>query len=504
MMEATEEEAPWSYSDAELDAWEAELCGEGGLSYATQASSSSAKNVKKRLNMEIMPGLSSHLARNDAERAERSSAYDARGEKGREERATTEQVLDPRTRLVLFKLLSNDVFESIDGCLSTGKEANVYFARRGASLEDDPSQRGKHLAVKVFKTSILVFRDRSAYIDGEHRFRRGYSRGKNPRKMVKLWAEKELRNYRRLAAGGVPAPTARFVKGNVLVTDFLGSPDGWPAPRLKDVALTTEQRQEAYWQTCRAMRAMFARCRLVHADLSEFNLLWHDDHVVVIDVSQSVEHDHPRALDFLRNDCKNVHDFFTAVDPMPTSDLFDFVTSLDEPFATDDDLDAALSRRLHSRRHRTGLEQDPDEAVFMGTFLPRSLHELGASGITCEKEQTELSSGRREAAYERAVAGLLGQQQQQESRPEDDPHEEEDDDDDDDDGGSADQDASEDEAPTMDEGATGRLPNDPETRAIAKQRKRAATKVAKEARAEKRKTKLKKHLKKKAVSRSKA
>ena len=53
------------------------------------------------------------------------------------------------------------------------------------------------------------------------------------------------------------------------------------------------------------LRAIFQRCRLVHADFSEFNLLWHRGAVYVIDVSQSVEHDHPNALVFLRKDCEN-------------------------------------------------------------------------------------------------------------------------------------------------------------------------------------------------------
>ncbi len=61
------------------------------------------------------------------------------------------QALDPRTRLVLFKLLNRKVFTAIDGCISTGKEANVYHA----SAPD-----GSSLAIKIYKTSILVFKDR--------------------------------------------------------------------------------------------------------------------------------------------------------------------------------------------------------------------------------------------------------------------------------------------------------------------------------------------------------
>lgn len=52
-------------------------------------------------------------------------------------------------------------------------------------------------------------------------------------------------------------------------------------------------------------------CKLVHADLSEYNLLYMNGEVWVIDVSQSIEHDHPMALDFLRRDCTNINDYFS-------------------------------------------------------------------------------------------------------------------------------------------------------------------------------------------------
>jgi RIO kinase 1 len=97
------------------------------------------------------------------------------------------QALDPRTRMVLFKMLNRGVFQEINGCISTGKEANVYYAT---------TAKGDALAVKVYKTSILVFKDRERYVQGDFRFRHGYSKH-NPRKMVKTWAEKEMRNLSR-------------------------------------------------------------------------------------------------------------------------------------------------------------------------------------------------------------------------------------------------------------------------------------------------------------------
>ncbi|EEF51789.1 serine/threonine-protein kinase rio1, putative [Ricinus communis] len=65
------------------------------------------------------------------------------------DRATVEQAIDPRTRMVLFKMLNRCVFHDINGCISTGKEANVYHATKSDSQE---------LAIKVYKTSILVFK----------------------------------------------------------------------------------------------------------------------------------------------------------------------------------------------------------------------------------------------------------------------------------------------------------------------------------------------------------
>ena len=36
--------------------------------------------------------------------------------------------MDPRTRMILFKLLNRQIISEINGCISTGKEANVYHA----------------------------------------------------------------------------------------------------------------------------------------------------------------------------------------------------------------------------------------------------------------------------------------------------------------------------------------------------------------------------------------
>lgn len=136
--------------------------------------------------------------------------------KDKSDRATSEQVLDPRTRLIVFKMIGRGLLQRIDGCVSTGKEANVYHA---------VSPEGRHLALKIYKTSILIFKDRDRYVSGEFRFKSGYARS-NPRKMVRLWAEKEMRNLRRMRSAGMRVPEALEVRENVLVMEFMGE-DEW-------------------------------------------------------------------------------------------------------------------------------------------------------------------------------------------------------------------------------------------------------------------------------------
>jgi len=134
------------------------------------------------------------------------------------------------------------------------------------------------------------------------------------------------RNYRRIHSANIKTPQPILLKGHVLIMEFLGT-NGWPSPRIRDASLSEKKLREAYVQTILIMRHMYQRCNLVHGDLSEYNLLWHNNEVYVIDVSQSVETDHPSALDFLRKDASNVNDFYKKVgglSVMTTRQLFEF------------------------------------------------------------------------------------------------------------------------------------------------------------------------------------
>lgn len=127
---------------------------------------------------------------------------------------------------------------------------------------------------------------------------------------------------------------------------------GWPAPKLKDVEISDSKAREIYRDIVIMMWKLYNKCKLVHADLSEFNLLYLNSQVYVIDVSQSVEHDHPHALEFLRKDCTNINDYFRkkGVATMSIKQLFDFIT---DPTINEDNMDECLEKLSEQAAERT-------------------------------------------------------------------------------------------------------------------------------------------------------
>ena len=54
------------------------------------------------------------------------------------------------------------------------------------------------------------------------------------------------------------------------------------------------------------VQTLVNECRLVHADLSEYNLVYHEGEVHVLDFAQAVDLSHSSALSYLYRDLCNV------------------------------------------------------------------------------------------------------------------------------------------------------------------------------------------------------
>ena len=93
--------------------------------------------------------------------------------------------------------------------------------------------------------------------------------------------------------------------------EFIGK-DGVPMPQLKDVRLTTEEASHIFNLLVDYMNRLYSRAKLVHADLSEYNILVDMNKMepVIIDMGQSVLTSHFNAETYLRRDVANIARFF--------------------------------------------------------------------------------------------------------------------------------------------------------------------------------------------------
>ena len=113
---------------------------------------------------------------------------------------------------------------------------------------------------------------------------------------------------------------------NILIMSFLGEGE-CPFPQLRSVEL--EDPGAIYASVIGMIDILYKKAELVHGDLSEFNILYHD-HPYLIDMGQSVTRDHPRALQFLMRDIRNMNRFFKkkGCEVKTEYEIFNAVTGL--------------------------------------------------------------------------------------------------------------------------------------------------------------------------------
>src|SRR5947207_939509 len=146
------------------------------------------------------------------------------------------------------------------------------------------------------------------------------------------------------------------------------------------------------------MRMMYQTCRLVHADLREYNLLYHDHKLYIIYVSQSVEHDHPRRFEFLRMDIKNVSDFFArkGVDTLLERAVFEFVTAREgavDATGMKNELEKLCKTTQEMEQDgKMGAEKEVDNEVFRQQYIPQSLEQV----YDIERDAAKIEKGEAE------------------------------------------------------------------------------------------------------------
>jgi len=212
------------------------------------------------------------------------------------------------------------IVDQLTGVIKTGKEANVYHAMGPTDMPTNMEKNGsngsfgQNIAVKIFKTTLSGFKNRVEYVEGDPRYAKFDVSKLGDRKLIKLWAEKEWRNLQRIHQAGILCPKPLMLQDHVLAMAFIGDENGRPSPQLAQFASRMSGRalRACYLDVIIAIRQLYQKCSLVHADLSECNLLYQQEKnkTYVIDVGQAVEKSHPKADIYLARDARQVTKFF--------------------------------------------------------------------------------------------------------------------------------------------------------------------------------------------------
>ena len=202
-------------------------------------------------------------------------------------------VFDKETLETITELARKKYFDEVEFVISTGKEGNVFRCK----------SKDNYYALKIYKIETSDFKHMADYITGDERFK---DVRKDKFEIVKAWTKKEFRNLEELSRARVRVPLPIAFKRNCLVMEFIGE-DGEAAPRAKDKVFA--DMEEKYELVCKYMAKMVKK-KLVHADLSEYNILNNNEELVIIDVGQSVTTLHPKAKEFFERDVENLSRWF--------------------------------------------------------------------------------------------------------------------------------------------------------------------------------------------------
>jgi RIO kinase 1 len=231
-------------------------------------------------------------------------------DKRSDEYEVLEEVLDRSTLITLYDFKSKGTISEIYGAVKAGKESKVYWGK---------DADGKDLAIKIYLTVSAEFkRGMLVYIEGDPRF--SHVR-RDQRSLVYTWAQKEFKNLQRAFNVGIAVPRPIAVKKNVLIIEFIGE-NGFSAPLMKEAPPKNPKRTFLKLLAC--VKKLYQKAELVHADLSEYNIMMWRGRPIVFDFSQAVSIEHPMADEFLRRDLKNLHTYFIklGVDVPPIEEMY--------------------------------------------------------------------------------------------------------------------------------------------------------------------------------------
>lgn len=207
----------------------------------------------------------------------------------REEWKTYNNVFDQFTNRLLFKMAGQGFFEELKHALALGKEANVFIAKKADNF----------VAVKIYRLENCNFNKMHQYINQDPRYL-GLSNSR--RKTIFSWAQREFRNLLK-AREVIRVPTPIIQKEHVIVMELIGY-DNEPSPLMKDSP--PKNPKEFSDKIIDNIKKLWHEAKLVHGDLSEFNIINHEEEPIFIDFSQATVIESNDAIELLERDLVNL------------------------------------------------------------------------------------------------------------------------------------------------------------------------------------------------------
>jgi RIO kinase 1 len=219
----------------------------------------------------------------------------------------------------LQPLIEEGLIDSVVRQLMSGKEAMVYVVRCGdqtrcAKIYKDANERSFRQAVD-YTENRKVKNTRQA-----RAMAKGTRYGRQAQEAA--WQSAEVDALYRLAAAGVRVPQPFNFSDGVLIMELVTDEHGDAAPRLNDVALTSELARIHHAALLVEVLRMLC-AGVVHGDLSEFNILLAVDGPVIIDLPQAIDaagNNHAERM--LLRDVANLRNFFGRFAPELLSSHF--------------------------------------------------------------------------------------------------------------------------------------------------------------------------------------
>lgn len=213
----------------------------------------------------------------------------------REKFKVYKNVFDAFTERTLLKLSSQGHFDELKSPVFVGKESNVFTASKG----------GETVIVKIYRLESCDFNRMFDYIKKDIRYS---GLKKQRRKIIFAWVQREYRNLMIARESNVNVPTPLAVLNNVLVLQMIGRKI--PAQRVKNQI--PKNPRQFFKKVLDSMKKL-NKAGLVHGDLSEYNILNHEESPYFIDFSQATLLKSPNSEELVQRDAKNIARFFSKM-----------------------------------------------------------------------------------------------------------------------------------------------------------------------------------------------